>query len=51
MVECSAFEVDCNRLTCLSLICVLVGLAFFEGSPLLEDEKGGEFLAIDFAQF
>jgi hypothetical protein len=29
----------------------LVGLAVFEGSPLLEDGKGGEFWAIDIAQF
>jgi hypothetical protein len=49
VVECSAFEVDRNRLTCRSLKCVLVGLAVFEGSPLLEDGKRGEFWAIDIA--
>ncbi len=50
MVECSAFEVDRNRLTCRFLKCVLLGLAVFEGSSLLEDGKGGEFCAIDIAQ-
>jgi hypothetical protein len=29
---------------------VLLGLAVFEGSPLLEDGKGGEFCVIDIAQ-
>ena len=50
VVECSAFEVDRDRLTCPSLKGVLARFAFFEGSPLLEDGKGGEFWAIDIAQ-